>query len=91
MGSHNARGKSPIIIPTAGLQMITIQAWSALGKSQMSAYGSWKNDEGTKSYNIGALLLEYDVLALPSLGQSVFCIGDEVRTGWRELSHPKSR
>ena len=89
MGTHNRGPKSPIIIPTTDLQMITFQVWSAMGKSQMSAYGSWRRDESTKSYNIGALLLDYDILQLPSLGQSVFCIGDEIRMGWRELSHPK--
>lgn len=89
MGNHNARGRSPIIIPTTGLKMITIQVWTVMHQAQMSAYGTWEREEGQQSFNIGAHLLDYDVLHLPSLGQTVFSIGDEIRMAWRELSHPK--
>ena len=90
MGSHSARGKSPIIIPTTGIKMITLQVWNVMDKSQMSAFATYEREEGQQSFNIGAHLLGYDVLHLPSLGQTVFSIGDEVRMAWRELSHPKS-
>ena len=89
MGNHNRQSKSPIVVPTKDLQMITIQVWTVMHQSQMSAFGTWKTGDETKSYNIGAALLQYDVLHLPSLGQTMFCIGDEVRQSWRELSHPK--
>lgn len=89
MGNHTARGKSPIIIPTTGIKMITFQVWSVMHQSQMAAYATYEREEGQKTFNIGGHLLDYDVLHLPSLGQTVFCIGDEIRSGWRELSHPK--
>lgn len=90
MGNHAARGKSPIIVPTTDLQMLTFQVWTTLNRSSITAYGTFKKDDETKSYNIGGHVLDYDVLHLPSLGQTVFCIGDEIRSAWRELSHPKN-
>lgn len=89
MGNHTARGSSPIIIPTTGIRMITFQVWSVMHQSQMAAYATYEREEGQKSFNIGGHLLDYDVLHLPSLGQTVFSIGDEIRMAWRELSHPK--
>lgn len=89
MGSHNRPSRSPIVVPTKDLQTLTFQVWTVMGRSQISAYGTWKREEGPQSYNIGGALLTYDALHLPSLGQTVFAIGDEIRQCWRELSHPK--
>jgi len=34
-------------------------------------------------------MLDYRLLDLPSLGQMIHALGDEVRAAWRELSSPK--
>lgn len=90
MGNHNRPSRSPIVVPTKDLTTLTFQVWTVMGRSQIAAYGTWHREEGPKSFNIGGALLTYDALHLPSLGQTVFAIGDEIRQSWRELSHPKA-
>jgi len=90
MGSHSARA---VVLPSPReLQQVTFHIWQVADKSMISAVGVYARSETGEAIrtNIGADILDYRVFDLPSLPQIVWAIGDEIRHGYRELSHPKA-
>jgi len=89
MGSHDTEAAANRGVPTRDLRLLTIQAWHVMDKTHITCFGSYDLEQGPVSRNLGADILDYQLLALPSLGQIIWCLGDEVRQAWRELSSPK--
>ena len=71
------------------LELVSIQAWSVLDRTNITAFVTYRTDTGPATMNIGAEILDYPLLELPTLGQVIWCLGDEMRESWRELSSPK--
>lgn len=90
MGIHGAR--KIVLPPLRELQQVQFNIWQVAGKSMIAAVGVYSRAEDGSAVrtNIGADILDYRVFDLPSLGQVVWCLGDEIRQGWRELSSPKA-
>lgn len=72
------------------MAQISFHVWPHADRTMITAVGVWQVDGETVRRNIGADVLDYSVFQLPHLHQAVYAIGDEIRAGWRELSHPKS-
>jgi len=89
MGTHERASEPTRILTPPGAQLITVQAWHVMDKTHLTAFVTAHADGGPKSFNTGAEILDYRLLDLPSLGQVMWCLGDEIRESWRELSHPK--
>jgi len=89
MGNHTPEAAANRGVPTRDLRLLTVQAWHVVDKTHITAFASYDKDERPVSVNLGADILDYQLLALPSLGQIMWCLGDEVRQAWRELSSPK--
>jgi len=89
MGIHGKKTEPTPIPPREDLRQITIYAWTFGDKTMISAAGVYEKDGQQSRHNLGADILEYDIFALPSLGQTMWCLGDEVRQAWRELTNPK--
>lgn len=89
MGTH--RSKSIELPSPRELQQITFHIWHVADRSMISAVGVYARGETGEAIrtNIGADILEYRIMDLPSLPQIVWAIGDEIRSGYKELSHPK--
>lgn len=71
------------------LDTITIQAWTAVDKTMITAWATRKLAAGPSTVQLGACILDYRLLILPTYGQVVWCLGDELKSNWRELSSPK--
>jgi len=90
MGTH-AVGRAPAPLPpNAQLVQITFHAWRHADRTMISAVGVYEVDGETIRRNIGGDVLEYDAFSMPGIGQTVYCLGDEIRQAWRELSSPKA-
>jgi len=89
MGTHGKKTTPVPLPPRHALRQVTIHAWSVADRTAISAVGVFEEDGETTRHNIGADMLDYQLLSLPSLGQVIWCLGDEVRQAWRELSSPK--
>jgi len=89
MGTHHHPVLSGPLPEDAKLAQITIHCWSVADKTAVTAVGVYQDETQTYRRNIGADMLDYKLLDLPSLGQMVYCLGDEVMKAWRELSSPK--
>jgi len=89
MGTHGWPRPEESITPPGELQLISLQAWHVMDRTNITAYATYATPTGPKSLNIGAEVLDYRLMDLPTLGQVMWCLGDEVRQAWRELSSPK--
>jgi len=89
MGKHGHDALQKPVPPNARLAQISIHCWSVADRTAITAVGVYQDDVETYRKNLGADMLEYRLLDLPSLGQMVHSLGDEVRNAWRELSSPK--
>ena len=90
MGIH--RSKSIELPSPRELQQISFHVWHVADRTMMSAVGVYSRSDTGEAIrtNIGADILDYRIMDLPSLPQIVFAIGDEIRAGHKELSHPKA-
>lgn len=70
-------------------QLITVQAWPVMGKTHLTLFVTHQSEHGPRTTNCGAEILEYDLMAMPSLGQVVWLLGDEILHNYKELSSPK--
>lgn len=91
MGTHGKPIPQLADVVHLPLIMVTFQCWRAADRTMIAAMGRYGSGEEATTVNIGSDILEYDALVLPTLGQTVWCLGDEIRSGWRELSSPKQR
>lgn len=89
MGTHHHPVQAGPVPDDAKLVQITFHAWHVADRTAITAVAVWQDATQTYRRNLGADLLEYRVLDLPSPGQIVHALGDEIRNAWRELSHPK--
>jgi len=89
MGTHHHPVLSGPIPDDAKLAQITIHAWSVADRTAVTAVGVYQDATQTYRRNLGADMLDYRLLDLPSLGQMIHALGDEVRAAWWELSSPK--
>jgi hypothetical protein len=89
MGIHESDTQPEIIVAHGELAMITIQCWSALDRTMIAASALYATEQGQVRRNIGGDILDYRILSMPTLSQVVYCLGDEIKSGWRELSTPK--
>lgn len=90
MGNHE---RKPVVLPHhRELQQITFHIWHVADKTAISAVGVYARSETGEAIrtNIGADILDYRIMDLPSLPQIVWAIGDEIRHAYKELSHPKA-
>jgi hypothetical protein len=90
MGIH--RSKSIELPSPRQLQQIQINVWQVAGRTMVAAVGVYDRaeDGSVIRTNIGADILDYRIFDLPTLPQIIFALGDEVRAGYKELSHPKA-
>lgn len=89
MGKHFTPPEGIRIATPEDIQLITIQAWTVVDGTHITGFVTQHSETGPKTFNVGADLLPYRLLQLPSLGQIVWCLGDEIQHAWRELSTPK--
>lgn len=89
MGTHTEEPETDRVIVPRGAQLITVQAWPVMGKTHLTVFITHGSPEGPRTTNTGAELLEYNILSMPSLGQVVWLLGDELRHNYRELSSPR--
>ena len=89
MGTHGKKSERLPLPPRHTLRQITIHAWSHGPQTMISAVGVFEQDGETTRHNLGADVLDYVLLDLPTLGQAMWCLGDEIRQAHRELSSPK--
>lgn len=89
MGTHGKRTQPEPLPPRSALRQITFHCWPVAGRTMVSAVGVFEVDGETTRHNIGADILDYNALDLPTLTQCVYALGDEIRAACRELSHPK--
>jgi hypothetical protein len=89
MGIHGSDERPEIKVAHGELAMITVQCWSALDRTMLNVHALYQTDEGQVRRNVGADILDYRILSMPTLAQVVYCLGDEIKAGWRELSTPK--
>jgi hypothetical protein len=90
MGKHT--GKAVVLPSPRELQQISFHIWHVADRTMMSAVGVYARGETGEAIrtNIGADILDYRIMDLPALPQIVWAIGDEIRAGYKELSHPKA-
>lgn len=88
MGRHDEGHGHARAAQVDGLETLSIQAWDVVGASQVAIFGTYKTPEGPKSQHFGQLHLPYPILSLPSLGQVLWTLGDEVRSSYRSLTPP---
>jgi hypothetical protein len=89
MGSHSEEPQSTRVTAPRNLQLITVQAWPVMGKTHLTVFVTYSTEDGPRTMNTGAELLEYNIMSMPSLGQIVWLLGDEIQHSWKELSSPK--
>lgn len=89
MGSHHGDHFAKPVPPNAKLVQISLHCWSVADRTAITAVGVYSDGLETYRTNLGADMLDYRLLELPSLGQMVYTLGDEVKRAWRELSSPK--
>lgn len=90
MGTHKAKA---VVLPSPReLQQVTFHIWHVADKTAITAVGVYARSETGEAIrtNIGADILDYRIMDLPSLPQIVWAIGDEIKHAYRELSHPKA-
>jgi len=89
MGIHHKNERPQPLPEQKHLTMVQIMAWTVGDRTAISAVGVYEDGERVVRHNLGADMLDYQLLRLPSLGQVVWSLGDEVMCAWRELSSPK--
>lgn len=89
MGNHDEAAAAARGVPTRDLQLLTVQSWTVMDRTHITCFATYRDESGPRSVNLGADMLDYKLLQLPSLGQIIWCLGDEIRHAWRELSSPK--
>ncbi len=89
MGTHGMDDEAVRVAVPHQAQLITVQAWPVMGKTHMTVFVTYADESGPRTMNTGAELLEYNILSMPSLGQVVWLLGDEIQHSWRELSTPR--
>jgi len=90
MGNH--RSKAIVLPSPRELQQISLHVWQVADRTMISAVGVYARGESGEAIrtNIGADILDYRLFDLPALPQIVWALGDEIRRGYAELSHPKA-
>jgi len=88
MGKHDEEVAAAHAALVDNLETVSLQAWNVAQGSQITVFGTYRSPEGPHSANFGALHLPYQLLSLPSLGQVLWTLGDEVRRNWSDLSMP---
>jgi len=88
MGKHDEEVAAAHAAMVDNLETVSLQAWNVAQGSQITVFGTYRRPEGPQSANFGALHLPYQLLSLPSLGQVLWTLGDEVRRNWSDLSMP---
>lgn len=89
MGTHHKNERPQPLPPQKDLTMVQVMAWTVGDRTAISAVGVYDEGGRVTRRNLGADVLDYDLLSLPSLGQVVWTLADEMMRGWRELSSPK--
>lgn len=89
MGTHHKNERPQPLPPQKDLTMVQIMAWTVGDRTAISAVGVYEEGGRVVRRNLGADMLDYQLLSLPSLGQVVWTLADEMMHGWRELSSPK--
>lgn len=89
MGIHRSGEQPAKVWNPAELSVINLQAWTVMDRTNITIWGTYRTETGPAARNFGADVLDYQLLSLPSLGQIIWTLGDEVREGWREYSNPK--
>lgn len=89
MGTHHKNERPQPLPPKQDLTMVQIMAWTVGDRTAISAVGVYEEGGRVVRRNLGADMLDYQLLSLPSLGQVVWTLGDEMMAAWRELSSPK--
>lgn len=89
MGTHHKNERPQPLPPQSQLTMVQIMVWTVGDRTALSAVGVYEDGGRVVRRNLGADVLDYQLLSMPSLGQVVWTLGDEVRAAWRELSSPK--
>jgi len=90
MGIH--RSKQIELPSPRELQQISFHIWHVADRSMISAVGVYSRSETGEAIrtNLGGDILDYRIMDLPALPQIIWAIGDEIRAGYKELSHPKA-
>lgn len=89
MGTHHKNERPQPLPDQRYLTMVELKAWTVGDRTAVSATGVYEQEGRVMRRNLGADMLDYDLLSLPSLGQVVWTLADEAMRGWRELSSPK--
>jgi hypothetical protein len=89
MGTHGRKTQPTPLPDRRLLQGIQIHCWAVAGRTMISCVGVYQVDGDVERHNLGADILDYNAFDLPGLMQTVYAIGDEIRAGARELTHPK--
>lgn len=82
MGAHSEDAKAQPGTVTADLEILHLQAYNVTGGTQIICWGTYNTPTGKTARHVGSVLVKYDFLHLPAMGQVIYALGDEMKGRW---------
>lgn len=71
------------------LQVLHVECWNVTTGATLTVWGAFLVDGEVQKRSLGSRHLSYQLLSLPSLGQVLWTMGDEIRAAYRDLTPPQ--
>ena len=82
MGEHSYEAKAVPGTATTNLDVLHLQAYTVAQATQIVCWGTYDTPTGKTSRHVGSVLVNYDLLHLPAMGQVIYALGDEIKGRW---------
>lgn len=88
MGKHDEESAAREAARLQHLAMITVQAWSVADHTMIATTLVHEGQLGTTRTPLGTIEVAYRILHLPSVGQAIYAVGDELCRNWLDVANP---
>lgn len=82
MGAHSEETQAQPGTVTTGLEVVHLQAYTVAAATQIICWGTYSTATGKTARHVGSVLVNYDLLHLPAMGQVIYALGDELKGRW---------
>jgi len=89
MSRHDGDAAHAHAAQVDNMQVLHVEAWDTTGGSTVAVWAAYLVDGEIQKRSLGSRHLPYQLLSLPSLGQVLWTLGDEIRASYRDLTPPQ--
>lgn len=89
MGAHSEEAKAKPGTITTGLEVLHLQAYTVAQATQIVCWGTYTDGTTKSSRHVGSVVVNYDLLHMPAMGQVIYALGDELKGRWAGFGRAK--